>query len=258
MHNDWVGNRGHHESLGCVAMLHQPSGRNGSSPQRRKYTKKYDQIVPSSPQAPRPSGVIIVGLTTATATLTTSHNHCAQAGRNTIGTWLCTKPRHRDCVDMPDTDRHPHREAMDKQHTQPKQSRCVPFSDPHVHKVARSTDTRQECTNSSAKTMGTSPPSGGDTPCRRQVQREEKGGGASAKSSVLILTCVPLPHLVLPLSGWPAQAPRQWQHEVRQGDTHDSGSAAIRGVPLPNPHRKIDDGPVRVKASRLGGQSGSS
>ena len=41
------------------------------------------------------------------------------------------------------------------------QSRCVPFSGPHVPKVARSTDTRQECTNSSAKTMGTSPPSGG-------------------------------------------------------------------------------------------------
>ena len=81
------------------------------------------------------------------------------------------------------------------------QSRCVPFSDPHVHKVARSTDTRQECTNSSAKAMGTSPPSGEDTPCRREVQRKEKGGGTSAKSSVLRLTCVPLPHLVLPLSG---------------------------------------------------------
>ena len=32
-------------------MLHQPSGRNGPSPQRRKYTKKYDQIAPSSSQA---------------------------------------------------------------------------------------------------------------------------------------------------------------------------------------------------------------
>ena len=81
------------------------------------------------------------------------------------------------------------------------QSRCVPCSDPHVHKVARSTDTRQECTNSSAKAMGTSPPSGEDTPCRREVQRKEKGGGTSAKGSVLRLTCVPLPHLVLPLSG---------------------------------------------------------
>ena len=82
--------------------------------------------------------------------------------------------------------------------------------------------------------------------------KEEKEGGASAKGSVLILTCVSLPHLVLPLSGAPAQAPRQRQHEVRQGDTHDSGSAAIRGVPLPNPQRKTGDGPLRAKASRLG------
>ena len=41
--------------------------------------------------------------------------------------------------------------------------------------------TRQECTNSSAKTMGTSPPSGEDTPCRREVQRKEKGGGYISK-----------------------------------------------------------------------------
>ena len=51
------------------------------------------------------------------------------------------------------------------------------------------------------KHIVTSPPSGEDTPDRRQVQRKEKGGGTSAKGSVLILTCVPLPHLVLPLSG---------------------------------------------------------
>ena len=132
---------------------------------------------------------------------TTSQNHCAQRGARHHWQMLCTRLPHRDCVDMPDTDRHPHREAMDKQHTQARQSRCVPFSDPHVHKVARATDTRQGCTNSSAKTMGTNPPSGEDTPCRREVQRKENGGGTSAKSSVLRLTCVPLPHLVLPLSG---------------------------------------------------------
>ena len=108
------------------------------------------------------------------------------------------------------------------------------------------------------KHIGPSPPSGEDTPDRRQVQRRENEGGTSAKSSVLILTCVPLPHLVLPLSGWPAQAPRQGQHEVRQGDTHDSGSVAIRGVPLPSPHRNIADGPVRVKALRVGRRSGPS
>ena len=60
---------------------------------------------------------------------------------------LCTRARHRDGVDMPDAGLHPHREAMNKQHTHSStQSRCVPFSDPHVHKAARSNDTRQECT----------------------------------------------------------------------------------------------------------------
>ena len=61
-----------------------------------------------------------------------------------------------------------------------------------------------------------------------------------------------------PCRGAPAQAPRQWQHEVRQGDTHDSGSAAILGVRLPNQQTKFGDGPVRVKALRLGRRSGSS
>ena len=51
------------------------------------------------------------------------------------------------------------------------------------------------------KHFGASPPYGEDTPDRRQVQRKEKEGGTSAKGSVLMLTCVTLPHLVLPLSG---------------------------------------------------------
>ena len=108
---------------------------------------------PHPPKPPRPSGVTIVGRTTATATLTTSHNHCAQAGRNTIGTWLCTRPRHRDCVGMPDAGLHPHREARHKQHTQPGSSCCVSFCDPHVHKETRSNETKQECNHSSANTL---------------------------------------------------------------------------------------------------------
>ena len=183
-------------------MLHQPSGRNGPSPQRRKYTKKYDQIVHSPSHTSRPSGVTIVCRTTATATLTTSHNHCAQAGRNTIGTWLCTRPRHRDCVDMPDAGLHPHRQLWtNNTHTQPKQSRCVPFSDPHVHKVARSTDTRQGCTHSSANTMGPVHHMARTHQTDDKSKGRKKKGGTSAKGSVLMLTCVPLPHLVLPLSG---------------------------------------------------------
>ena len=51
------------------------------------------------------------------------------------------------------------------------------------------------------KHTGASPPYGEHTPDRRQVQTKEKEGGTPAKSSVLMLICVPLPHLVLPLSG---------------------------------------------------------
>ena len=91
------------------------------------------------------------------------------------------------------------------------------------------------------KHIGANPPYGEDTPDRRQVQRKEKEGGTSAKSSVLILTCVPLPHLVLPLSGCAC-----------------SSAPTITGVPLPNQQRQFCDGPVTVKALRLGRQSGSS
>ena len=60
-------------------------------------------------------------------------------------------------------------------HTQSTQSRCVPFSDPHVHKVTRSNDTdRNEPT--ATQHIGASPAYGEDTPDRRQVQRKEKEG----------------------------------------------------------------------------------
>ena len=107
-------------------------------------------------------------------------------------------PRHHDGVGMPDAGLHPQREAMHKQHTGPGPSCCVPFSDPHVHKVPRSNETRQGYNHSSANTLGSIPPSREDTPDRRQVQITKKEGGTSTKSSVLLLTCVPLPHLVLP------------------------------------------------------------
>ena len=134
---------------------------------------------------------------------------------------LCTRARHRDGVGMPDAGLHPHRDAIHKQHTEPEPSCCVPFSDPHVLNVARSGNTRQECIHSSAKTMGTSPPSGetrqecshssantlgplhhmARTHHTDDKSKERKQGGTSTKGSVLILTCVPLHHFVLPLSG---------------------------------------------------------
>ena len=108
------------------------------------------------------------------------------------------------------------------------------------------------------KHIGASPPYGEDTPDRRQVQRKEKGGGTSAKSSVLMLICVPLPHLVLPLSGCACSGTPTMATRGEARDTHGSGSAAITGVPLPQQRRKFDDGPVMVKALRLVRQPGSS
>ena len=61
-------------------------------------------------------------------------------------------------------------------HTEPGPSCCVPFGDPHVHNVTQSDETRQECSHSSAHTMGTNPPYGEDTPDRRQVQRKGTRG----------------------------------------------------------------------------------
>ena len=89
-------------------------------PQRRKYIKKYDQIAPSSSHAsPTLWGNHCGSDNRDCHTHTTSRNHCAKAGRNTIGIWPCTRLRHRDCVDMPDAGLHPHSEAMHKQHTEP-------------------------------------------------------------------------------------------------------------------------------------------
>ena len=103
---------------------------------------------PHPPKPPRPSGVTIVGRTTATATHTTSQDHCAQAGRNTIGIWLCTRPRHRDCVDMPDAGLHPHREAKHKQHTHSQGHRAVCPSATHmsIRKRDRTTPSRNAAT----------------------------------------------------------------------------------------------------------------
>ena len=58
-----------------------------------------------------------------------------------------------------------------------------------------------------------------------------KEGGKSAKSSVLRLTCVPLPHLVLPLSGCACSRSPTMATRGEARGTHDSGSAAIRVSP---------------------------
>ena len=66
-----------------VAMAHH---RNDAGTPRNT-TKSY----PHPPEPPRPAGVTIVARRPRLPH-TTSHNHCAQSGRNNIDIWLCTRP----------------------------------------------------------------------------------------------------------------------------------------------------------------------
>ena len=158
-------------------MMYQPSGHNGPSPQRRKYTKKYNQIVPSSSRA----------------SPTHWGNHCY--------------PDNRDCHTQPrDT-------IVPKRVVTPLASGCVPGPDiatVWARPTPVYTHTRRRCTNNThtarvivlcallrptcpqgnaierhqagmqpqqRKHIGASPPCGEDTPDQRQVQRKEKEGG---------------------------------------------------------------------------------
>ena len=80
------------------------------------------------------------------------------------------------------------------------QSRCVPFSNPHVHKVTPSGKTRQDATTAVQTHWDQSTIWRGHTTPTTSATKE-KEGDTSTKGSVLILTCDPLPRLVLPLSG---------------------------------------------------------
>ena len=154
MQYDWVDGRGYHESLGCVAMLHQPTGRKVRSPQRQQYPQECHRIVPSSSQRSRPSGVTNVGPTTAIATHT---QHRKTIVPKTVATSLvhamhqAPTSRRRRHARRRST---PTPRAMHKQHTEPGPSCGVPFGDPHVHNVTPSYNTRQECSHNSANTMG--------------------------------------------------------------------------------------------------------
>ena len=90
--------------------------------------------------------------------------------------------------------------AMHKHHTEPGPSCCVPFGDPHVHNVTPSGETRQGAATAAQTHWGQSTIWRGHT---RPTTSPKGGneGGTPATGSVLMLTCVPLPHLVLPLSG---------------------------------------------------------
>ena len=184
-------------SPGCATPGHK-----SPSPQRHKYTTECHRTTPSSNQPSQvPWGNHCGSDNRDCHTHTTSQNHCSQAGRNTIGAWLCTRPRHRDCVHMPDTGLHPHRESKHKQHTRSQGHRAVCPSATHmsIRNRDRTKPSRNAVTAAQThwyqSTMWRGHTRSTTSP------KERKRRGASAKSSVLRLTCVPLPHLVLPLSG---------------------------------------------------------
>ena len=135
-------------------MLYQSTGRKSRSPQRQQVHQEIPPNRTLIPNPPRSSGVTIVGPTTviATHTHTLAEPLCPRRSRHH---WhlLCPRARHRDGVDMPDAGLHPHREAMHKRHTEPGPSCCVPFGDPHVHKVAIGRH-QAGCSHSSTNTLG--------------------------------------------------------------------------------------------------------
>ena len=167
----------------------------------------------------------------------------------------CARARHRDGVDMPDAGLHPHRGRCTN-NTQGQGHRAVCPSATHMSIRKRDRTKPGRNATTAAQTHGYQSTIWRGHTRSTTSPKKGKEGGTSAKGSVLILTCVPCLTSCCPCRGAPAQAPRQRQHEVRQGDTHDSGFAAIRGVPLSNQQRKNGDGPVRVNAIRLGRRSG--
>ena len=127
------------------------------------------------PSPPRSSGVTIVGPTTAIATHTTSQNHCAQDGRDTIDTCCAPGPDIATVWTCP-TPVYTHTERRCTNNTQSQGHLAVPpFGDPHVNKVTRSGQPSRNAAPAT-QTPWASPPCGEDTPDRRQIQIKEKEG----------------------------------------------------------------------------------
>ena len=176
-------------------------------------------------------------------------NHLEPMGcRHAVPTLPAAKAHHRNTTHaprnttepyphLPNAGLHPHREAMHKQHTEPGPSCCVPFGDPHVNKVTRSENqagmhpqqrTHMVPVHHVARTHQIDDKS----------QEKKKERGASAKGSVRRLTCVPLPHLALPLSGCACSGTQTKATRGEARSTHDSGPAAIRVPPCQTSNAK--------------------
>ena len=89
---------------------------------------------------------------------------------------------------------------MHKQHTEPGPSCCAPLRRPTCQQSDAIGATKQECSPSNANTLGQSTMWRGHT---RSTTNPNKGKrrGCISKEFCAKLTCVPLHHLVLPLSG---------------------------------------------------------
>ena len=120
-------------------------------------TRNANESHPHPTNHRKSSGVTIVDPTTAIATHTHTQHRKAivpktaatpltPAVHQAPTSRLCGHARHRPTPTP--------RGGGQTTHTQSKQSRCVPFSDPHVHKVQRSNETTQGCSHSRAHTSG--------------------------------------------------------------------------------------------------------
>ena len=156
-------------------MLHQPSGPNGPPPQRRKYTKKYNQIGPSSSRT----------------SPTRWGNHCGPDGRDRH-----TQPRNT---------------IVSKRVVTPLASGCAPGPD--------------------IATVWTCP-----TPVYIHTEGDVQ---TTHRATTIVLCALRRPTCPQCNAIGRNQAGMHWQHEVRQGDTHDSGSAAIRVSPCQTSNAKL-------------------
>ena len=136
-------------------MLHQPSGRKGPPPQRRKSTKKYDQIEPSSSQtSPTLWGNHCGSDNRDCHTHTTSQDHCAlSVSQHNWHLAVYQAPTSQLCGHARRRSTPTPRGQTQTTHPQPGSSCCVPLCDPHAQKGTRSNETKQECNHNNANTL---------------------------------------------------------------------------------------------------------
>ena len=154
---------------------------------------------------------------------------------------LCTRLPHRDCVGMPDAGLHPHREARHKQHTHSQGHRAVCPSATHmsIRKRDRTKPGRNAAT--AAQTHWSQPTIWRGHTRSTISPKEGKIRGYISKEFCAKTDLCPLasPRVALVGVCLLRHPDKGRRHEVRQGDTHDSGSAAIRVSPCQTSNAKL-------------------